>query len=492
MINSIKSMLEAFEENHIIYCHWKSNEHLLDALNGDTDLDMLFLPEQRAEIDRILNSCGLKRFRATPLMQYNAIEDYIGFDAESAKIWHLHLHYKMTLGEKHLKGYTVTPWGYEILNNRIYDDSGIYTSAPEDELILLLVRMALKLRLRDFGKKIGQDDIIEFKWLKERVDYTTLEKRAKIFLASSCVDMILKLARCELTKKKQLKKLQKKLRKALKPFTGYNAFTSWYTRTKREIYWLIGGVKRRLKMDSCKPNRRLSPSGGCVVALLGCDGAGKSTTLEYIRKEFSKKIDVKKVYLGSGDGSSSILRKPMKLIAKKVGGRGLGHSVESEYNEKSKKRVSLKAKLYSLAKIMWAMTLASEKKKKLKTIAKARNNGMLVLVDRYPQTDVAGYSDGPLLSKYLKKGHGLLYRIALKELRIYESAKKNPPDLTLKLTVPTEIAIARKPEMTAEEIENKKAVVMSLNISPNTAIVDTSVDKTVSFSQAMSKIWDII
>ena len=79
MLKSIKQMLDAFEENKIIYCHWKSNEHLAPALVGDTDLDMLFLPEQRSEIDRVLNECGLKRFRATPLMQYKGIEDYIGF-----------------------------------------------------------------------------------------------------------------------------------------------------------------------------------------------------------------------------------------------------------------------------------------------------------------------------------------------------------------------------------------------------------------------------
>lgn len=494
MLKSIKLMLDAFEENNIKYCHWKSNEHLEAALLGDTDLDMLFIPEQRSKLDQVLNACGLKRFRATPLMQYNAIEDYIGFDKETAKIWHLHLHYRMTLGEKHLKGYTITPWGYQILENRIWSEQGIYTSCFEDELILLLVRNSMKVRWRDTGKKIGSDDITELTWLLQRIDKEKFKEHAHQYLGELPANEITRLISEKLIQKAQMNCLHRMLRKELKPFTGYSSKGSWWTRSRREVYWLIGAVIRHASLSTNKPNRRLSPSGGCAVAFLGCDGAGKSTTIDYVKKEFSKKLDVKTVYLGSGDGSSSLLRKPMKLVARKVGGKGIGHAVEKEYEDTQgiKKKVSMKARLYSIAKVIWASTLASEKKKKLRQVTKARNNGMLVLIDRYPQTEIAGYSDGPLLTKYLEKGHGFLYKIAKKELAIYRSAYINPPDLTLKLMVPTKVAIARKPEMTAEEIDNKKVAVMAMNPSRNSVVVDTSVDMKESFGNVMDEIWKLI
>lgn len=491
MLQSIERMLAALEENEISYCHWKSNEHLAEALDGDTDLDMLFLPSQRSLLDEVLNKQGLKRFRAVPLMQYNAIEDYIGFDEQTAKIWHLHLHYRMTLGEKHLKGYTVTPWGSLILQNRVKDSSGIYVSAAEDELILLLIRIALKLRFRDTGKRLGADDKTELAWLYERIDDTRFAERATAFLEEPAASLVVSLAKARPQTKNQFKKLQKALRKQLAPFTGYSRAGSFITRSKRELYWGVGAIRRHAGLKTNTPCRRLSPAGGCVVAFLGCDGAGKSTTLAYVAKEFSKKIDVKKVYLGSGDGSSSLLRKPMKLIAGKVGGKGVGHAVEREYAAE-KKHISLKARLYSIAKYFWAMTLASEKKKKLKEIAKARGNGMLVLTDRYPQTGTSGLSDGPLLTRYLAKGHGFLYRSAKKEWEIYRSAALNPPDLTVKLVVPTETAILRKPEMTAEEIERKKAAVMAMNLSEHTAVIDTSAEKTVSFAKVMKEIWNML
>ena len=489
MLKSILKMLDAFEEHHINYCHWKSNEHLREALDGDTDLDVLFDPAQRVELERVLDGCGLKRFRSTPLMQYNAIEDFIGFDKETAKIWHLHTHYRMTLGEKHLKGYTVNPWGKLILDNRRKDEQGIYCSACEDELILLLVRMAMKLRLRDYCRSIGKDDRIEYAWLVEHTKLPAIEVRAKSFVGEKAASEIVRLiGEKSLTKKNQLRKLRRMLLKSLKLYTSYSSLGSRYMRTKREWFWLVGGIKRRMGINSYVANRRVSPNGGNVIAFLGCDGAGKSTTLAYVKKELNKKLDVCTIYFGSGDGNSSLLRKPMKLVAKKVGGKGVGHAVEKEYSEK--KKVSLKSRLYSLAKIIWAVTLANEKKTKIRQQTKARNNGLIVLTDRYPQTLYAGCSDGPLLSKY--EGKGLFGKIAAWEHRVYESAAMNPPDLTVKLIVPTEVAIERKPEMTADEIDTKKSIVMGLKLSDNTLVVDTSRPFEETRAEILEAIWRIL
>lgn len=492
MLETIRQMLKAFEENNIVYCHWKSNEHLVEALNGDTDLDVLFIPEQRNLIDHILSGLNMKRFRDVPLMQYNAIEDYIGFDKETSKIWHLHIHYRMTFGEKHLKGYT-TNWQNKILERRMFDTKGVYCSSFEDEYFLLLIRIAMKLRKRDFANKLGLDDISELSWLKERADHNMVIEIAKQFVGEQCALEIEKMLNQELIKKKQFKRLHKELKQALKFYTGYSSLVSTYLRTKREIFWLIGGAKRRLGLSHNSPYRRVSSSGGAVVAFLGCDGAGKSTTLGYVKNEFKKKLDVKAEYLGSGDGSSSFLRKPMKIVAKKIGGKGIGHAVDKELdsNKDEKMKISLKARLYSIAKVIWAVTLSKEKKSKLRKITKARNSGMLVLIDRYPQTEISGYSDGPLLNRYINS-KGLYGAAARYEQSVYKSAYNNAPDLFIKLMVPTEVAIQRKPEMTEEEINKKKAAVRAMYSDYNCIEIDTSREKSVTFGEVMDAIWQII
>lgn len=489
MLSSIEKLFRAFDENGIHYCHWKSNEHLGEALEGDTDLDILFDFKQRSELEQVFSMCGLKRFRATPLMQYNAIEDYIGFDQEDAKIWHVHTHYRMTLGEKHLKGYTITPWGNLILENRIKSEDGIWISSPSDEFVLILCRIALKLRWRDLVKKLGKDDIVEIAWLRERITMDSVVASANNLVGNKSVESIRDLFNSNISKKRQFVRLQKSLRKEFKPFTGYDRFGSWMTRSRREAFWFIGGVQRRLGLSNFKSNRRISPAGGLVVSILGSDGAGKSTTIDYLKKEFNKKIDTVSIYLGSGDGSSSLLRKPMKIVAKKVGGKGVGHAVEKEYQEKE--HVSMKSRFYSLGKIVWAITLAKEKNKKLKQITRARNNGLLVLTDRYPQIDTPGAGDGPLLNRYFKS-RGLLGRIARWEYQVYKRFSINPPDLAVKLIVPTEIALNRKPEMTREEIVFKRNIVLNMNIAKENVTIDTSAPFEITRGEVMSAIWNMI
>ena len=489
MLLSISTLIKELDRQGIRYCHWKSNEHLGEALNGDTDLDVLFDPADRVSIEKIFDSCGLKRFRATPLMQYNAIEDFIGFDESEAKIWHLHTHYRMTLGEKHLKGYTINPWGKRLLETRVRGQGEIWTSCPSDEYVILLSRIALKLRWRDAFRKISKGDCAEIQWLRDRIDKDAISESASCLLEEKSKRILLNLLEKDLKRKGQLAPLQKALRREMKIYSSYNRITSWITRSRREVFWFFGGVKRRLGLSYYSAKRRISPSGGLVVAILGSDGAGKSTTLEYVRKEFGKKIDVVSIYFGSGDGSSSLLRKPMKLVAKRVGGKGVGHAADKEYAER--KHISLKSRLYSIAKVIWAVELAKEKKKKYRKMIKARNNGLLVLTDRYPQSDMPGASDGPLLYRY-KNGRGLLNKLSCWEQKIYESFSLNGPDVAIKLVVPSEIAIKRKPEMTVEEIDKKRSIVVNMKVAERSIVVDTSRSFEITRSEVMKEIWDRI
>ena len=49
-------------------------------------------------------------------------------------------------------------------------------------------------------------------------------------------------------------------------------------------------------------------------------------------------------------------------------------------------------------RVVWALALAVEKRSKMRRARRARNRGMLVLCDRYPQTKILGFNDGPLLA----------------------------------------------------------------------------------------------
>lgn len=489
MLKSISIMLNLLNENDIKYCHWKSNEHLEEALNGDTDLDMLFLPEERTKLEKILCEAGLKRFRATSLMQYNAIEDFVGFDYDESKIWHLHLHYRLTFGEKNLKGYTTT-FGRKMINNRNFlSDKKIYISNSNDEMLLLIIRMSLKIRWRDMFSKVGEDDLKEISWLKNKINKEDVRIKAKELFNLDISNDVINLIENKIKHKRQLFKLQRKLRNKLRNYTGYSMVSSFIVREVREIAWLIGAVNRRLGLNSTKTDRRVSPSGGSLIVFLGCDGAGKSTTISYVYKELIKKVDVYKVYMGSGDGDCSLLRLPMKLVANRISGKGLS-SKYSKNIQKSKK--SIKSFFYGTSKILWALALAREKKIKCKKITKAKNRGIIVLSDRFPQTNIVGYNDGPLLSNYKNSKNILFKNLANWEEKIYSDCFKNTPDLVIKMTVDENIALQRKPEMNIEEIKDKKEAVNLIDLGCKEVEIDTSVIPNNAVGDALKSIWGII
>ena len=52
--------------------------------------------------------------------------------------------------------------------------------------------------------------------------------------------------------------------------------------------------------------------------------------------------------------------------------------------------------------------------------------------------------------------------------------------------------IPKNPEMTAEEIEEKKRIVMGLNLSENTLVMDTSRPLEETCADIMEAIWKIL
>ena len=168
----IKILSEKLDVEDICYCHWKSNEHLHAAMVAATDLDILVEKNKSLTIKQILSEIGFKHFAPTSFRMYPAIEDYLSFDEDTGRLIHLHLHYQLTVGEKHLKGYHL-PWEHLVLSTRQFDvEEQVYVVDPNVEMLLLLVRDALKIRTRNllldcFGMPyFSEKTLIEYKLLK--------------------------------------------------------------------------------------------------------------------------------------------------------------------------------------------------------------------------------------------------------------------------------------------------------------------------------------
>ena len=103
----VTELCRRLHEAGVSYCHWKSNEHLRPGTLGETDLDILVDRESASQVVQMLAETGYKRMAAVPARSYVGIEDYLALDQSSGRLIHLHLHYRLVLGEKFLKGYRV-------------------------------------------------------------------------------------------------------------------------------------------------------------------------------------------------------------------------------------------------------------------------------------------------------------------------------------------------------------------------------------------------
>jgi thymidylate kinase len=472
----VRRLLDRLHQEDIEYCHWKSNKHVLQGMIGETDLDVLVAKKNFLLVSEVLCQTGYKRVSTVNSCKYSGVEDYLAMEPSTGKLVHIHLHYRLVLGEPHLKGYRV-PWEHIVLSSRIFlTQFGIFTSCPEVEMILLFVRAALKLRMRNrilarFGQSYPNKDIVsEFLWLKERIDFNRCQEYAAQMLgekSTTCIKNILGENRLTYNEIKNFRILAMDL---LRNYRSYGVVYSNIRRWQREAIWAFGVMNKRY-LHLPIPFRRTPPAGGLVVALVGCDGSGKSTQIKSIVKWLSWKLDVLPIYFGSGDGSSSILRWPLKLIAHIITRRGRRANFSPQVTNGLSFRDRNHNSWYKrLGRVPWAFFLALEKKKKMRIITRARNRGLIVICDRFPQNQVKGFNDGPLLANLAISKFRWMRRFAAWEESCYATAKMAMPDIVVKLHVTPEVAFSRKPEMALTEIQKRIDAVRLLQFDSNTTV----------------------
>jgi hypothetical protein len=482
----IEDLLSEFHLFDIRYCHWKSNEHLDASMLADTDLDILFDKKEKNKVEVILGQLNFKKFKSIPEKQYRDIEDFIGLDIQSGKVVHVHAHFRLTLGEIYLKSYQLN-FEDQILDTRIYDESsGIFCIHPAFELILLYFREALKLRNRDalklfFNKKVQHSASIrvEYNWLQKRV--TDAESKAILESLFADPSVVLDLVTGKFSRK-ELLTLSAFLKKEFRSQRMYDPVKAVFKRWYREI-----SLKTRRKLQKMfnQPvlSRRVNPRGGFIVAVIGADGSGKSSVIADLHATFKTKLDVYKIYFGRGDGKASLFRKLLLNSKNKIRGNGKRIKILKPASGD----VNKKGLLFNIYKCAEALSVAWEKKANLKRMQKAKDRGMLVICDRFPQNQIEGYNDGPLLGYFVKSRNFILRTISNLEKRIYASANLHQPDLLFKLIADVDIVEARKPNETPRELLIAKIEGIKKLQLGNTERVVT-IDASLPFDMVIRKI----
>jgi thymidylate kinase len=287
---------------------------------------------------------------------------------------------------------------------------------------------------------------LDRKRLAEDVDHAQLTARASELLGGDLgamlVDAIYGLRPIE-----EDDRLRSAIRRHFAPYRTYNAPEARLRSVARAIHWAAGGLNK-FYLHLPRPWSRRAPGGGCVVALIGIDGSGKTTVSAAIRAWLGSEIDVVPMYFGTGGGRPSLLLRPLKLMLPlltpllKSKPRGSSHGKVTN---------APPGRIYGLLLMIWATVVAREKRNKLLAARRAASRGLVVVTDRYPQNEIDGFNDGPLLTR-LEWAPSWLRAW---EASAYVLAQRLPPDLVIKLNVKPETVARREPDMDPTVIKKR-------------------------------------
>lgn len=488
-LSLLLAVLNDLRREAISYCYWKSSNRIQSVLAGERDLDLLVAHQDQHRAQAILLELGLKHFPSIATREHPAIESFLGYDQPSGRLIHLHLHFHLVVGERLHKNYSV-PWEEQILERaQPHPTFPIKLLDPATEAVLLGVRSCLELRYSDAialrrWRTTCTRFAVDRKRLAETLDREQLARRASELLGNEVGPMLTDAIYDGQALEKN-RRLRANVRQYLSPYRTYNAVEAPLRLAKRSLYWAVG-VLNRFVLHRPRPWNRRAPGGGCIIALTGIDGSGKSTVSASIRAWLGSEIDVMPVYFGTGAGRPSLLLFPFKLVAAALTPLLKVKPSGSSHGTVSKRAPGL---LYGLPLMVWAAVVAREKRSKLLAARRGASRGLLIVTDRYPQNEMSQFNDGPLLSRLAWAPPWLLKW----ETAAYVLAQRLPPDIVIKLIVSPQTAARREPDMDPAVISARIDAIPRLTFSAARLVsIDAEQPLADVIAAVKREIWNVL
>jgi thymidylate kinase len=424
------------------------------------------------------------------------VVDYFAYEEATDRLIHVHAHYQLVLGHDRTKNYRL-PIENVYLESTIR--SGLFdVPAAEFEFVVFIIRMILKHSTWDVilgGKRrMNAAERAELAYLQSRIDqdrvYFILERHLPYLdreLFHDCVQATQ--PGCSLwTCVRVGQRLQNKLRANARRPAPLDIFLKPWRRAMLAVHRRVlrkGRGKHRLE------------GGGAMIAIVGGDGAGKSTVVDGLVEWLSRYFEATSVHMGKPAWSWSTIAVRGIL---KIG------SVAGLYRGRAPFRGTLEQTSIVSPGFPFLLRELARARDRYWTYVRARRiaaKGGLVVLDRFPVPEIK-LMDGPQAERFIdeleartrekrlimspRRTSALARFLVRREKSYYEQIVT--PELLLVLRVDPEIALQRRTDEPAEMVRERSTEVREIDWNRTEAhIIDANKPKDDVLAEIKSYVW---
>jgi thymidylate kinase len=477
----VRKLCETLESHHISYCHWKSNWRLDRWLRGEGDLDLLVARTDAQRFAGILGQLGFKLALRSPAEEIPGILNYFGYDSETNRFVHLHVHFQIVIGHDWTKNYHL-PIEHAILESAVRQGP-IPVPATEIELIVFVIRMVLKCSLLEMGlsqrarRRTSVYDELEY--LEKYADWGELIRQLRRHLPCieaelfrKCVDSL----RPEASVWQRVA-IRRKLQRVLRAHSRRPNLPCTFWAAARQ---LVAHLKPR-------SSGQRPATGGVIIALVGGDGSGKSTCVNELHSWVSKNFKTCRVHLGKPPRSlftlAVALTRRAIILVNKLLRRGTGIATATPGHESG---------IPQCLPWLRSVSIARDRYRLYRKARRFATHGGLVICDRYPTPGIKSM-DGPNLTLFGDTAPPRLLAGFLSRVEAFYYRRILPPDLLIVLKIDPELAVRRKPEEDAAYVRARNQEVWELDFREHRAhVIGTNRPRADVLSDLRTIVWSAI